>query len=116
MPFWVVPFVLFKQSFFQYPLHVQLSLIFCLSLGWYLVHITHVIMFTGVFLSKPEKTYCNLEELITLSGICFISIYILIGYYYSFSITSFLLLSFCSMICILMIYTILAVIQFIMAK
>ncbi|MDR6545676.1 hypothetical protein J2810_001724 [Chryseobacterium rhizosphaerae] len=111
IPFWTIPFTLFKPDFFDYPIYVQLSFLFCLSLCWYLVHVLHFLLFTSIFLIKPERTYDMMFEYMTSVGIFFICIFILIGYYFSVSMTKFLLIAFVSMAALISLYLIVGVIK-----
>jgi len=103
MPFWVIPFILFKRSFFTIPIYAQLSLIFCLCLSWYILNVFLVLIITSGFLEKTERIDELIPEIITFSSICSISILILIGYYFSLSLTSFLVLAFISILLLKMV-------------
>ena len=91
--FWFIPFILFKEEFLGYSFHIQMILVFCVSLAWYFVScIINVILF-NIF-NLVDKYGYYLLELTTIFGILFLCVLINIGYYYSFTITKFLQISF----------------------
>lgn len=84
--FWIIPFMLFKPSFFDFPFYAQIALIFALTIVWL---ISTLITF-GYFLDKFLRKDSNPVLLTAFIAIVLLNIAILIGYYYSTSFTSFL--------------------------
>lgn len=104
MPFWVIPFLLFKPTVFDLPIYVQISLIFCLAVIWYVMSVVSTIYFQITFFSKSKTLEYFLPELVSLHSIFFIAVFVLIGYYYSFCVTDFLLLSFSSIAALILLF------------
>jgi hypothetical protein len=98
MPFWVIPFILFKPSIFQLPIYVQFCLIFCLSSLWYLLNVFFVIWVNVIFFKSSEKFEEFVTEATTISSIILLSIIILFSYYHSMSVTELLCYCFGSVI------------------
>lgn len=104
MPFWVIPFLLFKPAIFDLPIYVQISLLFCLSVIWYVMSVVSTVYFQVTFWPDSKRLEYFLPELVSLHCIFFISIFVLIGYCYSFCITDFLILSFSSIAVIILLF------------
>lgn len=106
MPFWVLPLILFKPNAFLLPVYVQISLIFCLSVIWHLMNIVSSIYFQITFWEDSKKFEYYLPELISLHSIFFVSVFVLIGYYFKLSFIDFLILSFGSLGVIILMFII----------
>lgn len=112
MPFWVIPFLLFKPSIFEIPVYVQISLIFCLSSTWFILNALVTTGINSLFTndSDSNKSERYITEAITFTSIITLSLHMLIGYYYSLSITGFLLLSYGFNICFFLILILLTIV------
>jgi len=91
--FWFIPFIMFKKEFLDYSFHIQMILVFCISLIWYLVSCVINVILLNIF-NLVDKYGYYLLELTTVFTILFLCALINVGYYYSFTITKFLKLSF----------------------
>lgn len=94
MIFWCIPILLFKPELFESPLYVQFALIFCLSLVWFIVNFPLLGTIIVTFFRKHQENHIITLELCSLVSVFSLSIFILIGYYYSYSLTAFLRNSF----------------------